>query len=67
MSRPSGKPAAKPAAERSCKGIASDDGQRAEMGQQLKLPAGQWATLKAELDYPQSARLEFIVDGRRHP
>lgn len=45
----------------------SDDGQRAEMGQQLKLPAGQWATLKAELDYPQSARLEFIVDGRRHP
>ena len=31
MSRPSGKPAAKPAAERSRKGIVSDDGQRASV------------------------------------
>ncbi|MGE8231972.1 MAG: CehA/McbA family metallohydrolase [Stenotrophomonas sp.] len=47
--------------------LQSDAGQRAEMGQQLALPAGQWATLHAELDYPRPVRIELIVDGQRHP
>ena len=47
--------------------LQSDAGERAEMGQQLALPAGQWATLHAELDYPRPVRIELIVDGQRHP
>ena len=42
-------------------------GQRTGMGQQLDLPAGQWATAHAELDYPRPLRIEFVIDGRRHP
>lgn len=47
--------------------LQGDNGKRAEMGQQLDLPAGQWATLHTELEYPRPLRIEFVVDGHRHP
>lgn len=47
--------------------LQGDNGKRAEMGQQLDLPPGQWATLHTELEYPRPLRIEFVVDGRRHP
>lgn len=43
------------------------DGQRTGMGQQRDLAAGQWATVHAELDYPRLLRVEFVIDGQRHP
>ncbi len=47
--------------------LQGDAGTRAEMGQQLDLPAGQWATLHTQLDYPRRLKIEFVVDGRRYP
>lgn len=43
------------------------DGQSTGMGQQRDLAAGQWATVHAELDYPRPLRVEFVIDGQRHP
>lgn len=46
--------------------LQSDDGRSADMGQELAMADGQWATLRSELVYPQPVQLEFIVDGKRH-
>lgn len=46
--------------------LESEDGPRAEMGESLRLEDGQWAALRAELDYPQSVQMEFVIDGKRH-
>lgn len=46
--------------------LETDDGRSADMGQELALAAGQWATLRTTLEYPQPVQLEFIVDGKRH-
>ncbi|KRG63225.1 hypothetical protein ABB26_13210 [Stenotrophomonas humi] len=45
--------------------LQTDDGRSADMGQDIALAAGQWATLLTELEYPQPVQLEFIVDGKR--
>ncbi len=67
MSRPSGKPAAKPAAERSRKGIASDDGQRASVDNIRRSVEDAWERRTAltgqEIDGFTRPLVAAVMDG----